>query len=99
MLKLIDNVPFNAFAWPGSWVWTGNSGDSFEVVQFCCWFSINDVLPAKLHISADNRYKLYLNGSFVGLGPQRGTLDRYFFDTYDLSSLDTKSGPCVICMV
>lgn len=92
MLKLIENVPFNAFDWPGNWVWPKDSGDSFEVVQFCSWFSNIDVLPAKLHISADNRYKLYLDGKFIGLGPQRGTLERYFFDTYDLSLSSIKPG-------
>ena len=87
MLELINKLPFDANAWPGNWVWTQDSGDSFEVVQFCRWFTVNDILPAKLHISADNRYKLYIDGIFVGLGPQRGTLDRYFFDTYDLSNI------------
>ena len=91
MLSLIDKTPFDATAWPGNWVWTQDSGDSFEVVQFSCLFPVNDVLPVKFHISADNRYKLYIDGKFIGLGPQRGTLDRYFFDTYDLSSLSVES--------
>ena len=99
MLVLIDKIPFDAAAWPGNWVWTQDSGGSFEVVQFCSRFSSNDVLPAKLHISADNRYKLYLDGNFIGLGPQRGMLERYFFDTYDLSLLDLKSGQHVFSAV
>ena len=90
MLKLIEKMPFNALAWPGNWVWTDDNGASFEVVRFCRCFSGGENLPAKLHISADNRYKLYIDGCFVGLGPQRGTLERYFFDTYDLS--DMKAG-------
>jgi hypothetical protein len=40
---------------------------------------------SKLHISADNRYKLYLDSKLIGLGPQRGDLSNWFFDTYDLS--------------
>lgn len=96
MFVLIDKIPFDATAWPGNWVWTQDSGDSFEVVQFCSRFSSNEVLPARLHISADNRYKLYIDGKFIGLGPQRGTLDRYFFDTYDLSTLSAKSGPHIL---
>ncbi|OHB56925.1 MAG: hypothetical protein A2Y12_19620 [Planctomycetes bacterium GWF2_42_9] len=92
MLKLIDNIPFDPTAWPGNWVWTQDSGSSFEVVQFCSYFSANEALPLRLHISADNRYKLYLDGNFMGMGPQRGTLDRYFFDTYDLSLTQIKPG-------
>jgi len=100
MLKLIEKMPFDATAWPGNWVWTQDSGDSFEVVQFCSWFSDNEALPVRLHISADNRYKLYINGNFAGLGPQRGTLERYFFDTYDLSLLkNNKSCPYVFSAV
>ncbi len=94
MLKLIEKMPFDALAWPGNWVWTDDCGESFEVVQFCRCFSADETLPAKLHISADNRYKLYIDGNFEGLGPQRGTLDRYFFDTYDLS--DMKAGKHII---
>jgi hypothetical protein len=98
MLKLIKNVPFDSVAWPGNWVWTNDSTGSFEVVQFCCIYENKD-LPAKLHISADNRYKLYINGDFVGLGPQRGTLEKYYFDTYDLSLLKSKTGPYIISAI
>lgn len=36
-------------------------------------------------ISADQRYKLFLNGKLIGFGPQRGDLQHWFFDTYDLA--------------
>ncbi|OHB52980.1 MAG: hypothetical protein A2Y10_03430 [Planctomycetes bacterium GWF2_41_51] len=99
MIKLIYKTPFDPLAWPGNWVWTQDSGSSFEVVQFCTYFPSKASLPVRLHLSADNRYKLYLNGKFIGLGPQRGSLDRYFFDTYDFSSLKSESGPYVISAV
>lgn len=36
-------------------------------------------------ISADQRYKLFLNGKLIGFGPQRGDLQHWFFDTYELA--------------
>ncbi len=42
-----------------------------------------------IHVSADNRYKLYVNGSFVSLGPARGDLYYWNFETVDIASLLT----------
>ena len=36
-------------------------------------------------MTADNRYKLYLNGRFVSLGPARGDIYNWNFETVDLA--------------
>ncbi len=38
-----------------------------------------------IHVSADNRYKLYVNGRQVSLGPVRGDLDHWFFETVNIA--------------
>ncbi|MFC1613703.1 family 78 glycoside hydrolase catalytic domain [Gemmatimonadota bacterium] len=38
-----------------------------------------------IHVSADNRYKLFVNGEQAGDGPARGDLDHWRFETYDLA--------------
>jgi alpha-L-rhamnosidase len=44
---------------------------------------VPDVLLAR--VSADNRYKLYVNGELVTFGPQRGDILHWFYETVDLS--------------
>src|SRR5688572_21503872 len=36
-------------------------------------------------VSADNRYKLYVNGQLIAFGPQRGDILHWFYETVDLS--------------
>lgn len=38
-----------------------------------------------IHVSADNRYKLYVNEKFVSLGPARGDLNNWNFETIDIA--------------
>src|SRR4249919_1607007 len=47
-------------------------------------------LPAKpdsflIHVSADNRYKLFINGNQVSQGPARGDLNHWNFETLDIA--------------
>ena len=39
-----------------------------------------------VHVSADNRYKLFVNGEEVGMGPARGDLEHWRFETIDIAS-------------
>ncbi len=71
-------------------VWIGpqlQAGESDEgVYHFRRSFS----LPSKpasfiAHVTADNRYRLFVNGEHVGLGPARGDKIHWRFETYDLA--------------
>lgn len=42
---------------------------------------------AVLHVAAESRYRLSVNGIAVGVGPVRGTATVNFFDSYDVSGL------------
>lgn len=52
-----------------------------------------------VHVSADNRYKLYVNGTLVSLGPARG--DTYFwnYETVDLAPYLNKGKNTVAALV
>lgn len=48
-------------------------------------------LPVKpdhfvVHLSADNHYRLFVNGSYITRGPARGDLAHWFYETIDLAS-------------
>src|SRR5690606_14098399 len=38
-----------------------------------------------IHVSADNRYKLYVNGQVVSMGPARGDLHFWNYETVDIA--------------
>jgi alpha-L-rhamnosidase len=38
-----------------------------------------------VYVTADSRYKLWVNGQLVGRGPLKGTLEHYHYETYELT--------------
>lgn len=38
----------------------------------------------KVHVSADNHYRLFVNGTYITRGPARGDLSHWFFETIDI---------------
>lgn len=51
-----------------------------------------------VHVSADNRYQLFVNGELVSLGPARGDVNHWPFETVDLAPY-LKPGPNVLAAV
>lgn len=39
-----------------------------------------------IYVSADNRYRLYVNGIYVSMGPAIGDIDHYRYETLDIAS-------------
>jgi hypothetical protein len=54
--------------------------------------------PAILYISVDSRYKLYLNGTYIGRGIYRCNKHNWYYDEYDVS-LILKPGKNVIAII
>ena len=73
--------------WHSYWIAAqGDNGTSYGVF----YFRKNIELAAKpgsfiVHVSADNRYKLYVNGQLVSLGPARGDIYYWNYETVDLA--------------
>ncbi|QNK57954.1 alpha-L-rhamnosidase N-terminal domain-containing protein [Paenibacillus sp. PAMC21692] len=77
--------------WLGQWIWAGQ--DDRPVNERVCFrksFQLeetDDSAKAKLHITADSRYRLWFNGNLLGEGPIRSSTAHWYFDTYDVSHL------------
>ena len=52
-----------------------------------------------IHISADNRYRLFINGKLVSLGPVRGDLSNWYYDTINIAGYLNKGGNTVAVQV
>jgi alpha-L-rhamnosidase len=86
--------------WPAFWIaHAGASPFAYGVYHFRKSFD----LPSKpatfvVHISADNRYRLFVNGEFAAAGPAQSDLRNWRFESVDLSP-HLKAGRNVLAAV
>ena len=75
-------------------------GGEFSVQKFRNTFSLKEV-PEKLEvrISADNRYKFYVNGKQVAYGPARGDLENWYYETIDIAPYLKKGKNAISALV
>ncbi|MBE7465233.1 MAG: alpha-L-rhamnosidase N-terminal domain-containing protein [Planctomycetes bacterium] len=85
-MALVLNRPVEG-RWRGKFVWSATrGGPRLEVRRFRTRLELST--PPReflVHVSADSRYRLWVNGTPVGRGPLKGTLEHYFYETYDLA--------------
>lgn len=68
------------------WIWGSNITEKENTaVCFRKNFTVDKIKNTIIKLSADTRYVLYINGKEVGRGPIRSTIDRWFYDEYDIS--------------
>jgi alpha-L-rhamnosidase len=73
--------------WNAKWIAVpGDNGISYGVFYFRKSIELA-VKPASfiVNVSADNRYKLYVNGKLISLGPARGDTYYWNYETVDLA--------------
>jgi alpha-L-rhamnosidase len=78
-----------AAQWPASWIASASvPGGEPGVFYFRREVTLSSV-PAHfwVHISADNRFLLHVNGKYAAEGPARGDLFHWRFETVDLAPL------------
>ena len=84
--KLLNNM------WSAKWITCpGISGNEYGVYLFRKSFQFDSV-PKQfiVHVSADNRYKLFVNGQYVCNGPARGDLLKWRYETIDIAPFLSK---------
>jgi alpha-L-rhamnosidase len=71
--------------WPATWIACPDVGEPPFVTAFRCRFSVDADAIGRIHVTADERYELFLDGVRIGRGSERGTPDAWSFETYDLT--------------
>lgn len=68
------------------WIWHPEalSGQA-AVVVFRLPFSVDAASQTTIHVTADQRYELHLDGQRLGRGPMRGDLGHWQYESYDLT--------------
>lgn len=73
--------------WSARWIWTeGESSPRNSYTYFRKTLDLDSTpKEAKIHLTADSRYQLFVNGKFVGRGPVRSDRRWLYYDTWDLA--------------
>ena len=83
----IDSQFVNGY-WQARWISLPDAEpNSYGVYHFRKSFDLAEV-PGQffIHVSADNRYKLFVNGKEMSSGPARGDIEHWRFETVDIAS-------------
>ncbi len=86
--------------WSANWIADpGSDPNGYGVYHFRKTFELTEK-PSEfiIHVSADNRYQLFVNGNFITYGPARGDLQHWRFESLDISA-DLKKGVNVLAAV
>lgn len=83
MPLVLSDAPLD---WSAHYAWSRDRRERGLAVHL---FRLEFVMPEPptsliVHVTADSRYRLLLNGRPLGRGPAKGTLEHYGLDTYDL---------------
>lgn len=97
--EVLSNDPLPS--WHANWIaMPGDDGRGYGVYYFRKHIELA-AKPANymVHVSADNRYKLYVNGELVSLGPARGDPYHWNYETVDLAPYLTAGKNIVAALV
>ena len=89
--------------WNAQWIGLDNpldQGLSYGVYYFRKTVNLsNKPSTFIIHVSADNRYKLYVNGNLASIGPARGDLHHWKYETLDIAPYLTAGKNSVAALV
>ena len=75
---------FSRYHWPVSWITLPDAGDPPYVLGFRLIVDLSEDTAIRCHVTADERYELFLNGEHVACGPERGSAEAWYYETIDL---------------
>lgn len=89
------------YEWDAQWIVHPTASlKDYGVYHFRKDFSLTSVPESfVVHVSADNRYRLYVNGKYVGIGPARSDLLHWYFETYNIAEYLQPGNNCIAAVV
>ncbi|KAH7339189.1 Six-hairpin glycosidase-like protein [Pyrenochaeta sp. MPI-SDFR-AT-0127] len=83
--KIINTLQSH-WLWVPDWIDSSANNTAGRIVNFCRTFDLcSKATKAVLHFSADTRYKLYINGERIAVGPVRSSPHIWYYDTIDIA--------------
>ncbi len=88
-------------SWRASWISCPNIGQrDYGVYHFRKTFELDSMKEKFIvHVSADNRYRLFVNGVAVCSGPARGDLYNWYFESVDIAPYLHKGNNTIAALV
>lgn len=85
--RIGTNSTLMAKRWSAQWIKVeGSPANDYGVYHFRKTFELSEKPKTfRIHVSADNRYKLYVNGVMVSLGPARSDVYNWSYETVDIA--------------
>ena len=81
-------LPPDLFLSPSSWIWGSDDRRGYNLFRyFRTSFQGRSQATTLIGLSADCRYRCWINGKRVGDGPVRGWPEHYYYDVRDVSPL------------
>lgn len=82
-LQISGNIPWvHRGVWPAHWVACPGCEEPPFVSAYRLKFKMDAPIQARVHVTADERYELFLDGKREGRGSERGDRLNWFFETY-----------------
>ena len=100
LLLIIISNSMQAGVWPAYWIGSyDEQTESLHAAYFRKALKLSTVPKnCPVYVSADNRYKFYVNGVLVSWGPARSDLSNWNFETVDIAPY-LKSGDNVLAAI
>ena len=85
--------------WKARWIWHPQASGRNAYVLFRVVFDLEAAAGATLYISADTRYRVWINGSLLGDGPPQSQPYHQYYDPRDISKTARVGRNCIAVLV
>ncbi|MFW5803540.1 MAG: family 78 glycoside hydrolase catalytic domain [Verrucomicrobiota bacterium] len=98
MMTEITNFPASR-RWNARWIWAENAPAQNAWVLFRAGCHCDNPTGTILFITADTRYRLYVNGNCLGDGPVQSQPYHQYYDEFALDDLLAEGANCIAILV